>query len=109
MLPPIRRQHRGTAVRKRSPVALWMLIGSAAYAAAALTGIQTAHQANEMRSLFQRLLENQRILDEHRREYRMLLLEQETFAGYQNVERIARQELGMHYPEEVAKVVKVPP
>ncbi len=93
-------------MKRRSSTASWMLLGLATYAAAAVAGVQTVRQANEMRTLFQRHADNQRTQDRHLREYRLLLLERQTFAGYQHVERIAEDELGMRFPDAVVQVAR---
>ena len=92
------------AQRGRSSTGLWIAFGVAAYAAVAVTGVQTALQSNEVRGYNQRLSDIQATQDEHLTRYRLLLLERATFAGYLNVERIAREELGMGFPQEVVRV-----
>ena len=89
---------------KRSPVLFWALVALAAYAATAVTGLQTARQAAELRGLYRQLSEGQQIEDRHLREYRLLLLERATLAGYQNVEPTARDELNMRFPADVVRV-----
>ena len=89
---------------KRSPVVFWVVVGVAAYAAAAVTGLQTARQAAELRDMYRQLSEGQQLEDRHLREYRLLLLERATLAGYQNVEPIARDELNMRFPADVVRV-----
>ena len=89
---------------KRSPVAFWLLVGVAAYSVAAITGVQTARQASELRDLYRQLSENQRIEDRHLREYRLLLLERATLAGYQSVEPLARDKLNMRFPSDIVRV-----
>lgn len=91
-------------MKRGSPVTFWLLLGLAAYATATITGVQTARQSAEMRELFQRLTASQQIEDGLLREYRMLLLERATLAGYHNIERIAADELGMRFPDTVVKV-----
>ena len=91
-------------MRRQSTLPLWLLIGIAAYAGIAAVGVQTARQANEMRHLFQLLSAHQRVQDEHIREYRLLLLERATAAGYHNVERIAEEQLDMRFPDAVVRV-----
>ncbi len=75
-----------------------------AYVGAAVAGVQTARQADEVRTLFQRLSDNRKVQDDHLREYRLLLLERATFAGTQNVEPVAAERLGMRFPTEVVVV-----
>ena len=87
-----------------SPLAAWCLIGVLAYVGAAVAGVQTARQADEVRTLFQRLSDNRKVQDDHLREYRLLLLERATFAGTQNVEPVAAERLGMRFPTEVVAV-----
>ena len=89
---------------KRSPVLFWLLVAIAAYAAATVTGLQTARQAAELRGLHRQLADSQRVEDGQLREYRLLLLERATLAGYQNVEPIARDELNMRFPDDIVPV-----
>lgn len=81
-----------------------MLVGVLAWLSVAVTGVQSARQSGEMRDLFQRLSTNQQTQDGLLAEYRLLLLERATLAAYQNVERIAAEELDMGFPEEVRQV-----
>ena len=90
--------------RGRSSTGLWVAFGLATYAAIAVTGVQTAVQSNEVRGYNQRLSDIQAVQDEHLTRHRLLLLERATFAGYLNVERVAREELGMGFPQEVVRV-----
>ena len=89
---------------KRSPVVFWLLVAIAAYAAATVTGLQTARQAAELRDLHRQFSESKQIEDRQLREYRLLLLERATLAGYQNVEPIARDELNMRFPDDIVQV-----
>ena len=98
------RPRTAAAKAERSPLGIWTIFTVAAYAAVAVTGIQTALQSDEVRSYNQRLSDLQAIQDEHMTRHRLLLLERATFAGYLNVERVAREELGMRFPEQVVKV-----
>ncbi len=91
-------------MKRRSPVKFWLALGLAAYALATITGVQTVRQSSERRDLFQRLTASQRTEDSHLREYRMLLLERATLAGYHNVERVAEEELDMRFPTTVVRV-----
>lgn len=91
---------------KRSPVVVWLLVGLAAYAAATVTALQTVRQAAQMRGLYRQLSESQHIEDRYLRDYRLLLLERATLAGYQSVEPIARAELNMRFPDDVVRVTR---
>lgn len=82
----------------------WLAVALGAASAAALVGVQTVRQATQMRESFAQLAAARQQEDEHLREYRLLLLERATFAGYQNVERIAAAELGMRFPDVVLRV-----
>lgn len=84
----------------------WAALGLAAAAAAALVGVQTVRYSTQMRESFARLATARQQEDDHLREYRLLLLERATFAGYQNVERVAAAELGMRFPEAVVRVAR---
>ena len=92
---------------RRSPLAFWLFLGLAAYAAATVAGLQTAQQSAERRELFQRLSASQDAEDQHLREYRLLLLERATLAGYQNVEVVAKDQLDMRFPDQPNDVVRV--
>ena len=94
------------AQRGRASTGLWVAFGLVAYVAAAVTGVQTAVQADEVRGHNQRLSDIQALQDDHLTRHRLLLLERATFAGYLNVERVAREELGMGFPQEVVRVVR---
>lgn len=87
--------------KRASSLALWTAIAMVAYAGVAVTGVQTARQAADMRGLFQRLSDNRKVEDRHLREYRLLLLEKATFAGAQNVEPVATERLRMRFPATV--------
>ena len=91
-------------MKARSPSTFWLLLGLATCAATAIAGVQTARQAHEWRALFRELAASQRSEDDHLREYRLLLLERATLAGYQNVERLAQEQLDMNFPDAVVRV-----
>ncbi len=93
-------------MKRPAPLTRWMLISLVVYAGVAVTGVLVARQSSEMRDLFQRLTHSEAIRDEHLRQYRLLLLERATLTGYQNVERVAEQRLGMRFPETVVKVAR---
>ena len=93
---------------KRHGASFWLAVGLAAYVGVVVAGVQTARQSAERRALFQRLTASQEVEDANLREYRMLLLERATVAGYQNIEPIARDVLGMRFPNEVVRVEAVP-
>lgn len=82
----------------------WLALALGAAVAVALVGVQTARQATQMRESFARLAAVRQQEDDYLREYRLLLLERATFAGYQNVERVAAAELDMGFPEAVVRV-----
>lgn len=91
---------------KQKPEVPWLAVCLAASLAAAVVGVQTVRQSTQMRETFQRLVTAREREDEHLREYRLLLLERGTFAGYQNVERVAATELDMAFPEAVVQVAR---
>ncbi len=101
-----RRRGNGAARQpaRRSRAAFWAGLAVAVYAALAVTGVQTARQAHDLRQIYQRLSAVQTAKDDQLQEYRLLLLERATFAAHQNVERVASDELGMMFPEDVVKV-----
>lgn len=71
---------------------------------AAASGIQVVYQTHEVRRLHVELQSVQRAQDELLSEYTRLLLERGTLASYQNVERLAVQELSMMFPDSVERV-----
>ena len=91
----------------RKPAAVWCTLAVAAYVAAAIAGVQTVRQAHEMRGLYRQLSATQEDKSELLVRYQHLLLERATFAGYQNIERTAEEQLGMRFPEQVVQVVQV--
>lgn len=82
----------------------WLALALGAAVAVALAGVQTARQTTQMRESFAQLAAARQQEDDYLREYRLLLLERATFAGYQNVERVAAAELDMRFPEAVVRV-----
>ena len=85
--------------------ALWLSVCLAAYLGVVVVGVQTVRQSAERRALFQRLTASQEVEDANLREYRMLLLERATVTSYNTVEPIARDQLGMDFPDDVVKVL----
>ena len=90
--------------RKTERRPLWLALGLFAYACVAVTGIEIAGNAAEMRELFIRLEAVRDIRDGHLEEYRYLLLERATLESYQDVDRVAAQELAMRFPDRVRVV-----
>ena len=86
------------------PRTRWLALALGAAVAVALAGVQTARQTTQMRESFAQLAAARQQEDDYLREYRLLLLERATFAGYQNVERVAAAELDMRFPEAVVRV-----
>ena len=82
----------------------WLALALGAAVAVALAGVQTARQTTQLRESFAQLAAARQQEDDYLREYRLLLLERATFAGYQNVERVAAAELDMRFPEAVVRV-----
>lgn len=80
----------------------WLVL--AALIIAVASGIQVAEQAHQVRKLQGELEVMQRTQDELLAEYSRLLLERSTLAAYQNVERLAEQELGMRFPDTVERL-----
>ncbi len=87
----------------------WLAVGVVAWLGVAVTGVESARQSGVMRDLFQRLSANQQTQDGLLAEYRLLLLERATLVTYRNVERIAVEELGMGFPEQVHRVERWQP
>lgn len=84
---------------------LWLSVCLVAYLGVVVMGVQTVRQSAERRALFQRLTASQEVEDANLREYRMLLLERATVTSYNTVEPIARDQLGMDFPDDVVKVL----
>ena len=89
---------------KPGPRTRWLALALAAAVAVALVGVQSARQTTQMRESFARLAALRQQEDDYLSEYRLLLLERATFAGYQNVERVAAAKLDMGFPEAVVRV-----
>lgn len=68
------------------------------------SGIQVALVSQEVRRLHGALEEAQKAQDEHMAEYSRLLLERSALSAYQNVERLAEEELAMQFPDEVERI-----
>lgn len=93
-------------MRPPAPRTFWLALGLAASLASGLVALQTVRQTTQMRETFQALVAARAREDDHLREYRLLLLERATFAGYQNVERVAAAELDMTFPDAVVRVAQ---
>lgn len=91
---------------RRMSRASWLALGIAASLASGLVALQTVRQTTQMRETFQALVAAREREDDYLREYRLLLLERATFAGYQNVERVAASELDMAFPDAVVQVAR---
>jgi len=70
-----------------------------------MTGLAMVNGSHEMRLLYQNLDTMQRQQDRLMSEYSRLLLERSTLANLQTIEAVARNELGMLFPEDIAEVV----
>jgi cell division protein FtsL len=68
------------------------------------SGIQVALVSHEVRRLHGELEAAQRAQDEHLAEHSRLLLERSALAAYQNVERLAEEELAMGFPDTVERI-----
>ena len=68
------------------------------------SGIQVAYTSQEVRQLHILREAAQKEQDEHLAEYSRLLIERGALAAYQNVERIARDDLAMKFPEDVERI-----
>ena len=79
---------------------VWVLLLLAVVA----SGVQVVYRSQEVRRLHVMSEEAQREQDEHLAEYSRLLIERGTLAAYHNVERIARDELAMSFPEDVERI-----
>jgi cell division protein FtsL len=99
-------RRRGTERRpaRRSRSAFWAGLAAVVYAAITITGVQTARQSHDLRQIYQQLSATQTAKDQQLEEYRLLLLERATFAAHQNVDRVAAEQLGMLFPENVVEV-----
>lgn len=70
-------------------------------AAVVASGVQVVRVSHDVRRLHAELESAQHAQDEHLSEYSRLLLERSALSAYQNVERIAEEELGMTFPERL--------
>ena len=68
------------------------------------SGIQVALVSHSVRDLHGELEAAQEAQDEHLAEYSRLLLERSALSAYQNVERLAEEELAMQFPETVERI-----
>ncbi len=68
------------------------------------SGVEVARTSQEVRRLHVVREEAQHRQDEHLAEYSRLLIERGALAAYQNVERVARDELAMSFPEDVERI-----
>lgn len=68
------------------------------------SGIQVALVSQEVRRLHGALEAAQQAQDEHLAEHSRLLLERSALSAYQNVERLAEEELAMQFPERVERI-----
>ena len=80
--------------------AIWVLL----LLAVVLSGVQVASTSQEVRRLHVVREEAQRRQDEHLAEYSRLLIERGALSAYRNVERVARDELAMSFPEDVERI-----
>ncbi len=81
--------------------ATWVLL----LLAVVVSGVQVAFTSQEVRRLHVEREEAQQKQDEHLAEYSRLLIERGALAAYRNVERVARDELAMSFPEDVERIV----
>lgn len=90
----------------RSTSTIWLGAAALTLAAAAATAVATVVQSDDVRGHNQRLSHLQAQQDSEMTRRRLLLLERATFAGYLNVERVARDELHMRFPREIVQVAR---
>ena len=69
------------------------------------TGVSIVDRSNERRTLFIELTDNQNEQDQLLEERTRLLIERGALTAYQNVDRIAIDELKMRFPDGAEKVV----
>ena len=95
------RKSKITKRRKASTVnnKRYLLIVSALYLGIAVTGLYVAAGSQDMRALFQEMSDNQKYRDSLLAEHSRLLLERGTHSTYQNVDRVAEEQLNMKFPE----------
>ena len=84
----------------------WLVIALCGLLGSSITGNLVVDRINERRNLFIELSENQveqdRLLEERTR----LLIERGALSAYQNVDRIAIDELKMKFPDGSEQIVK---
>ena len=69
-----------------------------------VSGLWRTSSAQEMRSLYQELGVAQERQDELQAQHSRLLLEKSAYSSLLNVEKVARDDLHMVFPEQVAEV-----
>ena len=79
---------------------VWLVL----LAAVVASGVQVALQSQEVRRLHVALEAAQDAQDSLLAEYSRLLIEHGALSAYQNVERIAEDELGMTFPDHVERI-----
>ena len=74
--------------------------------AIASTGLQRVVAAHEMRALYGNLGTNQHEQDALLEQHSRLMLERGAISSMHNVETYAQTELGMHFPEQIGRVLQ---
>jgi len=74
------------------------------YCAIAISGVFVAGGSLEMRLMVRTLSEVEAQRDELLAEHSQLLLERGAFSSYQNIDRVAAEQLGMKFPDQVERV-----
>ena len=74
--------------------------------ATVVSGLRVVEAANDMRGLYRELGEVQARQDKLAAEQSRLMLERGALSSMQNIEQIARSELGMVFPEQIEQVLE---
>lgn len=81
-----------------------VLLGGLLLLACIGLGVQMARQSQQMRSLYSQLQQDQIAKDALLAEQSRLLIERGALSSYNNVERLATDELQMKFPEAITRV-----
>jgi len=88
------------AIQRWRGVALGVLL----LAGCVVFGVQVASQAQQMRALYSELQRDQAAKDALLAERSRLLLERGALKSYSQAEKLARETLGMRFPESITRV-----
>ena len=85
---------------------MWLIVALCGLVGSSVTGSLVVDRSNERRNLFIELTKNQIEQDELLQERTRLLIERGALSAYQNVDRIAIDELKMKFPDGSERIVR---